>query len=66
MVTLLEKIDQTYYEDFIYIYRQKIFIYAESRKAIYGTIEASLLSLAKISKILEEMLQQRKEIIDVL
>ena len=44
MVTLLEDTDPEYYKDFIY--RDKIgskCMYSESRKAIYETLEASLL-----------------------
>ena len=36
-------------------------MYAESKKAIYGTLEASLIFWAKLSKILEEMGYQRNE-----
>ena len=36
-------------------------MYAESNKAIYGTIEASLPFWEKLSKILEEMGYQRNE-----
>ena len=42
MVNLLEKIDPAYYKDFIYIYPQKNCMYAESKKDIYGNLEASL------------------------
>ena len=34
-------------------------MYAEAKKAIYGTLEASLLFWGKLSKILEEMGYQR-------
>ena len=36
-------------------------IYAEAKKAIYGTLDASLLFWSKLSKILEEMGYQRNE-----
>ena len=36
-------------------------MYAESKMAIYGTIEASLLFWGKLSKSLEEMGSQRNE-----
>ena len=36
-------------------------MYAEAKKAIYRTLEASLLFWAKLSKILEEMGYQRNE-----
>ena len=36
-------------------------MYAESKKAIYGTLEASLLFWKKLSKSLEEMGYQRNE-----
>ena len=34
-------------------------MYAEAKKSIYGTLEASLLFCTKLSKILEEMGYQR-------
>ena len=44
MVTLLEGTDPEYYKDFIYTdKRGKNYMYAESKKAIYGKLEASLL-----------------------
>ena len=44
MVTLLEDIDTEYYKDFIYTYKRgRNCIYVESKKAVYGTLEASLL-----------------------
>ena len=44
MVTLLEEIDPEYYKDFIYTYKiGRKCMYAEAKKAIYGTLEASLL-----------------------
>ena len=56
MVTLLEDIDQYYYKYFIYADKQrKRCVYAEYKKAIYGTLEASLLFWAKLSKRIEEM-----------
>ena len=61
MVTLLEDIDPEYYKYFIYKdKRGRKCMYAESKKAIYGTLEASLLFWKK-SKILEEMVYQRNE-----
>ena len=53
MVTLLEEIDPEYYKYFIFTdKRGRKCMYAESKKAIYGTLEASLLFLGKLSKIL--------------
>ena len=44
MVTLLEYIELEYYGDFIYTYKTgRKCMYEESKKAIYGTLEASLL-----------------------
>ena len=44
MVTLLEEIDPDYYKYFIYIDRHgRTFMYPEAKKAIYGTLEESLL-----------------------
>ena len=60
MVTLLEDIDPEYYKDFIYTDKcGRKCMYEEAKKAIYGTLEASLLFWAKLSKILEEMGYQR-------
>ena len=54
MVTLLDEIDPDYYEYFIYTdKRGRKCMYAESKKSIYGTLEASLLFWVKLSKILE-------------
>ena len=62
MVNLLEEIDPEYYKDFIYTdKRGRKCMYAEAKKAIYGTLEASLLFWGKISKNLEEMGYQRNE-----
>ena len=61
MVTLLEEICPSYYKDFIYIYSHKICIYEEFKKAVYVTLEASLLFWTKLSKSLEEMGYQRNE-----
>ena len=62
MVTLLEEIDPEYYKYFIYTYKRgRKCMYTESNKAIYGTLEASLLFWKKISKSLEEMRYQRNE-----
>ena len=60
MVTLLEDIDPKYYKDFIYIdKRRSKCMYAESKKAIYGTLESSLLFWRKLSKILKGIGYQR-------
>ena len=62
MFTLLEEIDPEYYKDFIFTDKSgSKCMYAESKKAIYGTLEASLLFWAKRSKSLEEMGYQRNE-----
>ena len=62
MVTLLEEIDPEYYKDFIFTYKRgRKCMYAESKKVVYGTLEASLIFWAKLSKILEEMGYQRNE-----
>ena len=54
MVTLLEEIDPEYYQDFIYTYKRgRKCMYAEAKKAIYGTLESSLLFWEKLSKSLE-------------
>ena len=51
MVTLLEEIDPESYKYFIYTdKRVRKCMYAESKKAIYGTLEASLLFWEKLSK----------------
>ena len=51
MVTILEEIDPEYYKDFIYTdKRGRKCMFAESKKDINGTLEASLLSLEKLSK----------------
>ena len=51
MVTLLEEIDPEYYKDFIFTDKHgKKYMYAEAKKAIYGTLEASLLFWAKLLK----------------
>ena len=56
MVTLLEQIDPEYYKDFIFTDKSRSkYMYAEAKKAIYGTLDSSLLFWAKLSKILEEM-----------
>ena len=45
MVNLLEDINPAYYKDFIYMdIREEKCMYAESKKAIYGTLYESLLS----------------------
>ena len=62
MATLLEEIDPEYYKDFISTDKcGGKFMYAESKKAIYVTLEASLLFWAKLSKSLEEMGYQINE-----
>ena len=62
MVTLLEDIEPEYYKDFIFTYKLgRKCMYAEANKAIYGTLEASLLFWAKLSKSLEEMGYQKNE-----
>ena len=62
MVILLEEIDLEYYKYFIYTeYYLRKCMYAESKKAIYGTLEVSLLFWGKLSKSLEEMRYQRNE-----
>ena len=51
MVTLLEETDPDYYKYFIFTYKRgRKCMYAEAKKAIYGTLEASLLFWAKLSK----------------
>ena len=56
MFTLLEEIDPEYYKDFIFTdKRGKKCMHAEAKKAIYGTLDASLLFWGEISKSLEEM-----------
>ena len=41
MVTLLEYIDPQYYKDFLYTYKRgRKCMYAEAKKAVYGTLEA--------------------------
>ena len=62
MDTLLEEIDPEYYKYFIFTdKRGRKCMYAEAKKAIYWTIEASLLFWAKLSKSLEEMGYQKNE-----
>ena len=62
MVTLLEEIDPEYYKDFNFTdKRGRKCMYAEVKKAIYGTLEVSLLFWTKLSKSLEEMAYQRNE-----
>ena len=62
MVTQLEEIDLEYYKYFIYTdKRGRKCMYVEAKKAVYGTLEASLLFWAKLSKSLEEMVYQRNE-----
>ena len=55
MVTLLEEIDPAYYKDFIYLDRRsRKYMYAESKKVLYDTLEASLLLWTKLSKTIEK------------
>ena len=62
MVTLLEEIDPEYYKYFIFIdKRERKCMYAEAKKYVYGTLEASLFFWGKLSKILEKMGYQRNE-----
>ena len=62
MFTLLEEIDLKYYKDYIFTdKRGRKCMYAESKKVIYGTLEASLIFWAKLSKILEEIGYHRNE-----
>ena len=62
MVTLLEEINTEYYNFFIRTEKgRRKCMYAEAKKAIYGTLETSLLFWAQISKILEEMGYQRNK-----
>ena len=49
MVNLLEEIDPEYYKYFIYTdKRGRNYMYAESKKAVYGTLEVSLLFCGKL------------------
>ena len=51
MVTLLKDIDPNYYKYFIYTYtRGRKCMYAESKKATYVTLEASLLLWGNFQK----------------
>ena len=53
MVNLLEEIDMFYFKDFIYMdIRGRKWMCEESNKAIYSTLEASLLFWTKLSKSL--------------
>ena len=62
MVTILEEIDPEYYKYFILTDKHgRKCMYVESKKAIYGTLETSLLFWEKLSKSLEEMGYQRNE-----
>ena len=55
MVALLEEIVPDYYKYFIYTdKRGRKCMYAESKKAIYGTLEASQLFLEKTFKKLRK------------
>ena len=62
MVNPIEEIDPKYYKDFIYTDKSgRKYMYVDAKKAIYGTVEASLLFWGKLSKSLEEMGYQRNE-----
>ena len=62
MFTLLEELDPDYYRNFIYTdKRVRKCMYPEANKAVYGTLETSLLFWGKLSKILEEMVYHRNE-----
>ena len=51
MVTLLEEIDPGYYKDFIYTDKLgRKCMYSESKKSVYGKLEASLLFWGKFQK----------------
>ena len=53
MATLLEEIDPEYYKDFIFTdKRGRKCMYTEAKRAVYGTLEATLLFLGKLSKSL--------------
>ena len=55
MMTLIYYIYLSYYKDFIHLYIcGRKCMYAEAKKAIYGTLEASPLFWEKLSKILEK------------
>ena len=57
MVTLLEDIEPEYYKDFIFTdKRGRKCMYAKAKKAIYGTLEASLLFWEKFSIGISEKL----------
>ena len=56
MFTLLKEINPEYYKDFIYTNKRgRNCMYAESKKAIYVTLEAPLFFRGKISKSLKGM-----------
>ena len=62
MVHLLEEIEPEYYKYFIYTDKfGRKWMYTEAKKAIYGTLESSLLFWGKLSKSFEEMGYQRNE-----
>ena len=62
MFTLFEQIHPEYYKDFIFTdKRGRKCIYAKSKKAVYGALDATLIFWGKLSKILEEMGYQRNE-----
>ena len=62
VVNLLEDIKPEYCKYFVYtdIHGRK-YVYAEAKKAIYGTPEVSLIFWANVSKGLEEMVYQRNQ-----
>ena len=50
MLNLTKEIDPAYYKEFIYIYIHKKCMYAETKNAVYGTLEVLLLFCTKLSK----------------
>ena len=62
MFTLLEDIDPDYYKEIYYTDKSgSKCMYAEYKKSVYGTLEASLLFWGNVSKGLEEMGYQINE-----
>ena len=65
-MTILEDIDPGYYNDLIYLDRcGRKCMYAESKKAIYVTLEESLLFWEKLSKSLEKWATREKNMTGV-
>ena len=55
MVELIAKINPQLYRKYIILIRKvKPFLYGEARKAIYDTLNVSLLSYKKLTKILQD------------